>query len=338
MKRRKGCILAFLFIFVAIGGVVLFRSGLFTSKPLVLRGHTQFISSLVFSPDGKLLASGSTDGAVMLWNTHTGSLVRRLAGPTKAPWHLAFSPDGSTIADGDLNSNIILWNVSSGALIKTLPGHIGEVTGIEFSPNGKLLATASHEKVATIWDIDKGKPIKQFWKHKNWVAPVAFSPDGNILATGDYECIQTWDVRTGKRISKTPNPLNHWFRYSSDGSRLVTGGIYSQIKVWDTSTWQVTLSLADRVDTMDLSKDGRLITGANLPEITVKVRDIKTGALIQRVEQSEGQTSWPGWILRLFPFIQPRQANAISRVCISPDGKTAAVASSDRLIRLWKLR
>jgi WD40 repeat protein len=305
-------------------------------KPLLLRGHTKYISSIVFSPDGKLLATGSLDGAVKFWDTSTGVCDRTLTGPSRSIWHLAFSPDGNRLATADISRKVLIWDVGSGMVIKTLSAHIDEVICVEFSPDGKLLATSGHEKVAYIWDIEKGKPIKQFWKHKDWVGPVAFSPDGTTLATGDREKIQTWDVGTGKSLSMTPNPINHWFRYSSDGKRLVTGGIYSGTKVWDTSTWQIVLNVPDSgTRDIDLSKSDQLAVALDRK---VKIRDLRTGSIIQTVGEVNGQTKWPLWLLKALPFLRPPPTFSITCVAISSDGKMVAAAGDDFSIRLWRLR
>jgi uncharacterized protein with WD repeat len=336
MKRPKalGCFAVLLV--ASIFGPWLVFQWTRPAKPLILKGHSKFISSVVFSPDGKLLGSGSMDGTVRLWDPYSGVCVRTIPSPGPNVEHLAFSPDGSKLAIADISRKIILRDVASGLISKTLIAHIDEVMCVEYSPNGKLLASSGHEKVAYIWDIEKGKPIKQFWKHKDWVGPVAFSPDGNTLATGDRESIQTWDVRTGKHLSKSPNPMNHWFRYSSDGKILVSGGAYSQTKVWDTSTWRIVLNVPDTgTRDIDLSKNDRLAIAL---DHTVKIKDLRTGRLIQTLGEEGGRANWPAWLLKVLPFLRPPPIIRITCVAISPDGSMVAAACDDYIVRLWRLR
>ncbi len=121
------------------------------------RLHTSFtgaVSSLVFSPDSLVLATGHYDGTIRLWNTLTGEEFMTIpAGGIVAS--LAFSPDGMVLAsgDGDQDYQVRLWSVNTGTLLRGLPGHEHAVDHLLFSPDGSMLISGSHEGSIRIWGI-----------------------------------------------------------------------------------------------------------------------------------------------------------------------------------------
>ncbi len=101
-----------------------------------LTGHTNWVMSVAFSPDGQTLASGSWDSTIKLWRVSDGSLIRTLTGHTSSVRSVAFSPDGQMLASG--SREIKLWNVSDGSLLQTYDQETVFVYSIQFSPDGRL--------------------------------------------------------------------------------------------------------------------------------------------------------------------------------------------------------
>ncbi|HIK12670.1 MAG TPA: serine/threonine protein kinase [Oscillatoriaceae cyanobacterium M33_DOE_052] len=121
-------------------------------NPLLL-GHVNNIHSVAFSPDGKILASGSADNTIKLWDVTTGKLRHSLSSNQGIIYSVSFSGDGKMLASGSSSGQIQLWNVATGAAIKNLPAHSGLVESVAFSPDGRTLASASADKTIKIWAL-----------------------------------------------------------------------------------------------------------------------------------------------------------------------------------------
>ncbi|MEH2323481.1 MAG: AAA-like domain-containing protein, partial [Nostoc sp.] len=122
-----------------------------------LEGHSSWVSSVVFSPDGKTLASASADKTIKLWNRDTGKEISTLSGHSSWVNSVVFSPDGKTLASASGDNTIKLWNRDTGKEISTLSGHSSWVNSVVFSPDGKTLASASGDNTIKLWNRDTGK-------------------------------------------------------------------------------------------------------------------------------------------------------------------------------------
>ncbi|KAF2127315.1 vegetative incompatibility protein HET-E-1 [Dothidotthia symphoricarpi CBS 119687] len=156
-----------------------------------------FVSDVSFSPDGLLLASGSSDGAVRLWSIATRSCCSILEGHSEEIFTVSFSPDNKLVASGSDDWTVRLWNVLSESCL-TLEGHTGAIVAVAFSPDIRLLASASQDQTISLWDTGTGSCRYTLNGHFQAVTVVAFSPDTQLLASGSWDkTIRLWDVTTG---------------------------------------------------------------------------------------------------------------------------------------------
>ena len=151
-------------------------------------GHTARINSVVFSPDGTMLASGASNGTVRVWDVETETNIATLIGHTNWVYSVAFSPDSRTLASGSSDETIKLWDIEAGKNITTLQGH--RVESVAFSPDGAILASGSYDGTIFLWDMTE------------WIEPTRlWDMDGNgVVDIFDLVQVANNFGKTGDRI------------------------------------------------------------------------------------------------------------------------------------------
>ena len=235
--------------------------------------HIDYVRTVVFSPDGKFLASGGYDSRLRLWEANTGNHIATLRGGGDA---VAFSPDGELLANeygGDgIIGTIGLWDAHTGELRHVLSKHHSPLTCMAFSPDGKTLVSASRDSEIVLWDIPTLRHrLSITTQHTEAVSSVAFSPDGETLASGSFDqTLRFWDPQTGehKATLQYPDAITSVV-FSPDGRILAVGwGEWSnnRIQLLDSKTFQPLNTLVGHTeDITDLgfSPDGGTLASAS---------------------------------------------------------------------------
>ncbi len=165
----------------------------FMRNTVTLKGHTNEVRSVAFSPDGKVLASSVGAGTVKLWDTETGANIATLGG---AGGPVVFSPDGRMLASCGNVQEIKLWNLETQAAIMALRGKAGAVFDLTFSPDGTTLVSGQGFGIIKFWDVATGENIATLKGHTGIVFSVDFSSDGTILASGSQDgTVLLWDTK-----------------------------------------------------------------------------------------------------------------------------------------------
>ncbi|KAF8962292.1 hypothetical protein BDZ97DRAFT_1702551 [Flammula alnicola] len=208
-----------------------------------LNGHTEAVTSVTFSEDGKHIVSGSYDMTIRLWDAETGEqLGMPLKGHTDVVFSVAFSGDGKRIVSGSGDKTICIWDAETGEQLGVpLKGHTDKVKSVAFSRDGKCIVSGSEDKTICMWDAETGEQLGMPLEgHSDGVYSVAFSGDGKHIVSGSGDkTIRVWDAESGKQLGM---PLKgHTYRvnsvaFSGDGQRITSGSDDTTVRVWDVKT------------------------------------------------------------------------------------------------------
>ncbi len=289
---------------------------------LTLRGHTGGLWFVTFSPDGKHLATSSHDKTAKVWDVATGKDLLTLIGHTAPVKGVAFRSDGKRLATSSDDGTAKVWDAITDKELLTLRGHTDVVRFVEFSPDGRRLATASLDQTAKVWDATTGKELLTLIGHTGGVAVSVFSPDGRRLATGSYpdeveHTARVWDAVSGKLLLTLTGHTDAIYHvaFSPDGRRLATGSVDGTVKIWDSASGQLSMTIFSPALRVAFSPDGTRLATASADGMA-RLWDAGTGRLVQTLAGHTGQV----WGVRF-----------------SPDGTRLATASQDATAKVWDI-
>jgi WD40 repeat protein len=288
-------------------------------------GHTRAVTSVAFSPDGKLVASGSGDETVKLWDVATGAELRTLMAHSGGVRSVVFSPDGRTlvISDGTIRE------VATGEEVdKITPGF----SLVAFSPDGNTFATASAGGDIMVWNLPLGKTGRPHTVHQQYVVAIAFSSDGKTLLSAGANSIMFWNVGTGEqtRTAIEISPFIASGAISASTGTVVTGGL-NWTALWD-------LVRGERIHVFPgnnpTEEDKKRFQSANFSPPTMPVAVSVNGTVLASAGWDRTITVWD---LHTKAKLQTLVGHTdyIASLAFSCDGKTLASGSYDTTITLW---
>ncbi|MBW4446735.1 MAG: NACHT domain-containing protein [Spirirestis rafaelensis WJT71-NPBG6] len=279
------------------------------------------IFSVAFSSNGKLLATGDTNGEIRLYEVANSQQLMTCKGHTGWVWSVTFSSDDQVLASGSNDQTIKLWDTSTGQCFKTLEGHSGGVRSVTFSPDGQVLASGSDDQTVKLWNISTGKCLKSLRENCCSVWSVAFNPKGDVLASGndDYK-VRLWDINSSSCIHTLEGHTQRVYSvtFSPDGNTLASASHDQTVKLWDASTGKCIKTLqghTDLVHSVTFSVDGSaLVSGGD--DQTVRIWDFVSGQCLKTLQGHKSRV----WSLA---------------ICINQN--ICASSSDDQTVKLWNI-
>lgn len=209
-----------------------------SGKEIEFTGHEKGIGSLVFSPDGKHLATADGERTLRIWDVASRMEIHVLRGHSAPVRALAFSPDGAQLASAGADKLIRVWDARTGQEVTLLRGHAHPIVHLAFSPDGRLLASVglvrgSLQSELKVWDAVAWQESWALPRDESRVQSVAFSPDSRRLATSAWRGgIRLYVATTGEEILSLPGRYKA-VTFSADGRRLAAATEARCIRVWD---------------------------------------------------------------------------------------------------------
>jgi WD40 repeat protein len=287
---------------------------------LILRGHINAVRCLAYSPDGRLLASGSDDATARLWDLGGGSEPTRLE-PGGSVEAIGFTPDAKRLVIGTARGLLHLYDRARAEYPHTQEAHRNAdgLRCLAHHPSRPLIATGGWDGAVRTWTADSLQRVGRFENGREAITALAFSPDGTTLAAAGFGgSIYLLDAHTCKpRTTLKDYASVLALAYSPDGNWLATAGGGGPISLWDRAGGQAPAALEGHTWTvyaLAFTPDGRhLISGS--ADGTVR------------------QWGVDGRLLHTFQW----HTRWVTCLAVAPDGLTAAAGSEDCTIVIWDL-
>jgi WD40 repeat protein/serine/threonine protein kinase len=337
-------------------------------KYRALEGHSAAVRAVQFSPDGRLLLTGSQDNSVKVWDVARGKVLKTLRGHAGWVRSCAFTPDGHGVVSGSHDHLAKVWSIEGYEEIRVLQGlvlegHADSVLAASFSPDGQRILTASRDRTARTWDRDTGKELHTYEEGHEFLASNAvFYPNGQRMLTSAVDnSVRCWDVSTGTQTM--------WFDHtgrsaaltlSHDAKLILTGGDDRTAKLWDAESGQPVRSLPEHtadVTSVAFSPDDRVIftgdangrgrlsspDGAELARLDGHTRRIVAAQFTadgSRLLTASADHTVAQWDVKSGAELRPlvlKHPEPVTAMALSPNGQVALTSCADGKVRVWSI-
>ena len=294
-----------------------------------IKGHTDGVFDVSFTPDGKYFVSCSGDTTLKLWQMSNYECIRTFEGHQNLVKSVVFSPDGRVIASGGSDQTVRIWNAQTGECLYVLEGHTSAIRTVNFSPvdssdsTEPLVASASLDHTVKLWNYQTGKCVETLKGHDQGVWAAAFTPDGRQLVSGGIDqTVRIWNVHTGECVRVL---LGHqssvWSAtISPDGQYIASGSQTGVIKIWHLSSGRCEQSLIGHSGwtwALAYSNDGKRLYSGSYQDSTIRLWETQRG-------QCE----------KIFSGF----TNAVWSLSFLKNGQQLASGSHDKKVRLWNIK
>ena len=265
-----------------------------------LIGHTNEIFGLAFDLNNHVIASGSGDQSIRLWDVNSGRVQTILNGHTAPVRTLAFSPKGPFLASGASDKTTRVWDLRTGKEMVSFSSVFGNIRAVAFSPDGEVLASTGDGGSLRLLDWKAKKELKAMKSGFGIIYSVAFSPSGSVLATGSSDTqVHIWDPSSGQQQTVFSGHAKAVLSvaFSPDGSLLASGSADGTVRLWDVRTGRergVLLGHTGDVNAIGFTANGLTVISAG-SDGTVRFWDSATGRSLGILPDHKG----PVWALAL---------------------------------------
>lgn len=288
----------------------------------IYTGHSNQVTTVEWSPNNALLlASGSEDKTVRIWNYTNLNNNTVLHQQADMVYSLTWSPSGQLIASGGKNPTIEIWDTGSGSAALSYNGHSLSVYSVKWSPNGSRIASGGDDKSAQVWNASTATQIATYTQHTNSIWALAWSPDGSRIASASFDgTVQIWNSSTAANLASfgtAQGPIMRAVDWSPDGKYIAFGGDGKVVQVWnvDTNTMVVTYTGHNgHIEDVKWSPDGTLIASTGEDQ-TIQIWNANSGSHI---------------------FTCTGHTSLIWAIDWSHSGQQIASASKDGTARVWQ--
>ncbi len=284
----------------------------------VLNRHSEAVKSVAFSDDGLLLATGSEDKTIIIWNAQTGEAVTTIGNnffPAKA---IRFFSNNELFAASGPDIKLIDFQ---GKILRTYTGKTAHIWSLDYCRKTGRITGGSFGKTIRVWNVESGKEALLLEGHEKSVLPVCFNGSGDRILSGSLDqTLRLWEADSGKTIKKMEGHSGNIFcvAFHPGGRYAASASADKTIRLWDLETGKIVQSYLGHesgVMDIDFSPDGSHLLSCS-DDHTIVLWETVTGN-------------------KLYSFIDHK--GPVNDVTFSPDGSFFASASDDKTARIWKL-